>query len=159
MSTDTTSPVQQAAAAAYRAMERAKRDGSDESYVRVKDGAPEWIKDAIYDAHGGGEILPDDWTYSAARSAFECISEADDPQDARHEWADAEVDTYTNARLEWLADYPGALEAVDEAIDEMGWPSEAAGTIATLAGYGQYIAAGRIYDAILAACEEQAEDD
>lgn len=152
--------TQEIAAAAYEQFERAARATSDgEMFVRIKDGAPDWIKDAVKDAHNGGEILPDDWTYERARSAFEAISEADDPQDARHEWADGEADTYTSARLSWLADYPGALDAVDEAVDEFGWPSEAGGTVAALAGRGQYIAAGRLYDAILAACEERAEEE
>ena len=63
---------------------------SNTVYVRLKDGAPEWVTDLVHDAHG--DMLPDDWRYSVIQDALETIADSDDPEDASGEFADSQVD-------------------------------------------------------------------
>lgn len=134
------------------AFETARREtGEDESepYVRLREGSPEWMSDVVRAAHDDGEMLPDDWRYSTIRSAVECIAESDDPEDAAHEWADAEVDVYTSARFAWLASNLRRAGYVDQAQDE--GITEGSERIVSLIGLGQYNEAREIYSQVLEA--------
>lgn len=106
-------------------VEDTRADGS--KFVRLRDGHPEWMRDAVREAHGGAG--PNDWHYEAIRAMAEGLAERTfDAEtwngfdsavcDACHELADSLVDDYTSVLLEWLAQAPGALEACDEAAEE-----------------------------------------
>lgn len=150
------STTQEIAGLAYGAFEKVKRKEPAEqrSIVTLKDGSPEWIKDAVYAAHDGG-ILPDDWTYEIAREAFRFLSECDDIEDRRSEFAD-NVDVYSSALSAWLENYPRARSCCREATEELGAPSD--GDVDKLLQLGQYVARGYIFDAVSQACEDQSEE-
>lgn len=106
-------------------VEDTRTDGS--KFVRLRDGRPDWMRDAVREAHGGAG--PNDWHYNAIRAMAEGLSERTFEAetwdgfdaavcDACHELADSQVDDYTSALLLWLAEAPGALDACDEAAEE-----------------------------------------
>jgi len=79
-----------------------KRDNG-ESYVTLKDGRPDWLYEAVYDAHN--DMLPDDWVYAECEAACEAIDEGNlKTDDDVHEYADGRVDIYTRDRFKWAAD-------------------------------------------------------
>ena len=137
--------IQDKARAASEWFELATRD-DDSSYVRTKDGAPEWVTEIVYDAHG--DLLPDDWRYEVIRDAFEFIAEADDPDDGEGEFADSAVDVYTGARFAWLSSHLSRQGYVDEAADEFG-SREAGHSIADEIGLGQYMEAREVYGLVM----------
>ncbi len=146
--------VQTLAAEAYGAMERRQR--GDETITTLKDDAPEWVRDLVYAAHDGS--LPNDWRYAAIRSALEAIADCEngaDLDDRRHEWADAEVDTYTGARLKWLASDLNRADYCDQAAEELGCTGEG---IVAMIGAGQYIEACEVWDRVTEALRERAEE-
>jgi hypothetical protein len=49
---------------------------------RLRDDAPEWLKDAVFEAHAPGAMLPDRWRFSFARDALRRIAHAE-PDDTR----------------------------------------------------------------------------
>lgn len=65
----------------------------------LTDEAPEWLQDAVYEAHQG--TLPCDWIYEECKAAFD--AELED-EDAVHEHADSRVDIYTKNLAQWYAD-------------------------------------------------------
>lgn len=79
--------------------ETRKRDNG-ESFVTLKDGHPEWLKSAVYEAHRGQ--LPDDWIYAVCARVCEKIDDQGFCADAwSHEFCDSEVDIYTKERFKW----------------------------------------------------------
>lgn len=131
--------------------ETATRD-DDTTYVRTKDGAPEWIGDMCRDAHG--DMFPDDWRYACIAAAVDHI--AGDPEDPEevHDFADSYVDTYTADRLRWLASHLTRVEYVDNACEELG----AHGGIVEMIAAGQYVEASEVYGAVLDALTARALD-
>lgn len=83
--------------------ERKTRD-SGEPFVTLKDDAPEWLQDAVQDAHQG--TLPNDWIYAECLAAVEAFDneELGEDGDGVHEHADGRVDTYTRDLYQWAAD-------------------------------------------------------
>lgn len=130
-----------------------REDG--EEFIRVKDGAPGWITQMVYSAHG--DFLPDDWRYACIRSALAWIhdNEPEDVADA-HEFADAEVDVYTGARLAWLASNLQRQFYCDEAQSEFGIDPDAG--VVDRIGLGQYAEASEVYAAVVAALTEQLDE-
>jgi hypothetical protein len=162
-STDPSS-VAQLAQQGYDAFERATRPDSDETYTRMKDDAPYWLEGLVRDAHG--EFLPNDWRYDSIRSALGFIADNDldaDDLDDGAEWCDQNVDTYTGARLAWLASDLRRPGYCDEALDEFGGPADARGGIVAIIGLGQYMESGEIWASVVEslriAAEEQIVDD
>lgn len=106
-------------------MEDARQDGS--KFVRLVDGRPDWMRDAVLEAHG--DAAPNDRHYNAIRAMAEGLAERTFEAetwggfdaavcDACRELADSLVDDYTSVLLEWLAQAPGAIDACDEAAEE-----------------------------------------
>lgn len=130
---------------------RHRPDG--ETFTALRDDAPEWMRDAVHAAHG--DMLPDDGIFRMCESAAECIAEADDPEDAAHEWADGEVSCYHAARVAWLAAAPiTRLGRCDDALEEHG--SDAARGVSDLIALGWYTEARDVFGAILGGCEAAA---
>lgn len=102
-----------------------KRDNG-ETFTKLSDDAPEWLKDAVQEAHAG--TFPNDWIYAECASAYEAIKDgAITDEDSIHEYADGQVDVYTKDLYQWGADmcltdlYSQAEdEANDLGDDEVG---------------------------------------
>jgi len=109
------------------------------------DDAPEWVADIIHDVHGN--MFPDDWTYATIKECAEYIAENGDDGEQ------PEADIYTHALLQWLANYPNATDACDEAAEEYG---RAEGIVETIR-LGQYCAIRNIHYALLAALQDRAD--
>jgi hypothetical protein len=135
--------------------ETRKRD-SGEAFASLKDGRPEWLYEAVYEAHGG--TLPDDWVFAECRAACDAI---DDgylvDEDSVHEHADGRVDVYTRRLYQWSADMcltDTYSEAEAEARDLCEASADTDKRIATI----QYCAIRSIASRMLQASRD-AEDD
>jgi len=145
------------------AFETAKRDNGDE-FVRLREGSPEWMQEAIFAAHGDGDMLPNDWSYRLCSSMADGIAEAleydadADLDDALHEIADGAVPVYTGQRLDWLASHLHRMGMVDEAIEEAGGLSGKDGSgIAEAIGWAILRECEAIGRALVDAIEGEAE--
>lgn len=139
-------------------MEDARRDGS--KFVRLVDGRPDWMRDAVREAHG--DAGPNDWHYNACRDIAVYLAEAEmedtdcEPwDDALHCACDSLTDVYTSNLLKWLAEAPGALYACDEAAEDaiVAADTDMESRIRT----GQYFWLRAIGRALCTACEATAE--
>lgn len=140
---------------------------SGETYVFLRDDAPDWLGDKC-----GPDVLqmihaavddrgPDDWTYSITSRSAESIAEyesADDAQDRAYEIADSLVDIYTHSLLEWAA-APNNYSLCEEAAEQYGLPEPF--SLAEYVQRGQLLAIERIVsEAVrLIACEAEQTDD
>lgn len=153
--------VQELANDAYGWFETAYRRmaGDEVSYVRTREGAPEWVRDLCLEAHG--EMLPDDWRYVRIRSALACLLETNDPEDAAHEWADAECDIYTGQLGAWLMSNALRFNYVDNAVcdHEYDFGGRMGEGITGALQLGQYDEAREIYDAVWRFLQDLAETD
>jgi hypothetical protein len=143
--------IQDKAHEAYEWFETATR-GDGSSYVRTKDGRPEWVQDLVFTAHG--EFMPDDWRYRKIVEALEFIADNEAPEDTSYEFADGAVDVYTSLRLAWLASNLNRASYCDEAI-ENGMVDAKAG-VSEIIGAGQYEEAGEIFGLVLSELEKYA---
>jgi len=99
METTKISKFQEKAQALSAAFEGATRDDGV-NYRRLKDGSPEWMRDAILAAHG--DMFADDWRYAFCEEAADALMDADDPDDA-----EIEADIYTHDLTGWLHSLAG----------------------------------------------------
>ncbi len=140
-----------------------------ENYTRCKPGVPGWVTDLVYDAHG--DMLPDDWRYSAVRDALDAIDEAGedaDLDDLSFEFAVGAVDVYTGARLAWLASHLSRPGYVDEGIEEMGGGRMSDGEygrgggeplgVIDMIGHGQYREAHEVFSSVRTFLETRADE-
>ena len=150
-----------AAATAFAAAFETRERPDGESFVRLTDDAPQWMRDAVQGAHW--PAAPCDWIYEACRHAIDYIAECgpDDDctdGDSAHDWADGYVDVYYHKLATWLAEAPGAWDYCDEWIQEQGQcAAPDAGLSAALMG-GQYLMLRSIFDTLAGACAEQDEE-
>jgi hypothetical protein len=147
------------AAELYRAFEASKRT-NDETYYKLRESSPEWMRDAIREAHDG--MLPDDWKYEhvmhiAGRIADMEDETADSIRDNEHETCDSLVDVYNSNLLAWVGSNLTRAAFVDDAITEMGWPKD--GGLFTALQWGQYEELRGIYSSLVDSLEKLAEDD
>ena len=121
------------AAEALGYFERGQRrvaGGGDVPYWKTTDDAPGWITDTddglIFNAHGRGEMLPDDWRYSAIVAILEKLievgAETADSFDHPDELIDDMVNIYTSDLCDWLASHPLRAGYCDEAVADLGAP-------------------------------------
>lgn len=95
-----------------------KTRDSGESFVTLIDDAPEWLQDAIREAHQGD--LPNDWVYEQCRAACEAVDDDTLNPESVYEHADSQVDIYTKSLFQWAADMCGTStfsEAEERARD------------------------------------------
>lgn len=134
------------------------RDNPRKVYT-LKDGSPEWMRDAIFEAHAAIDSrLPDDWIYEAVvslASNYNVYDDADTCRDAENEICDGSVDIYTNDLTSWLANHLGNVALCDEAAEEFGLES---GDLDQRIRLGQLLAYQRISAALIDAVESQAEE-
>lgn len=139
---------------------RRTRDNGEE-FITLGDDAPEWIVNAMFAAHGHGDMMPNDWSYRLAADVVcqLCSDTRDgsDIADAIDYAVDAAVPCYNAERTDWLASHLQRGFYVDEAVEEYGWPKD--GGIYQAIAYGIAFEARMIADAIVSACMEQAGEN
>lgn len=118
----------------------------DKTIAVRTDDAPEWVGDIIHDIHGN--MFPDDWTYATISECADYIAANGDDGEQ------PETDFRTGALLEWLRDYPNAVDACDEAAEEYG---ASKGIIETIQ-MGQHCAVREIHYALLRALQERVDE-
>lgn len=130
---------------------RARENG--ETFTCLKDDAPEWVRDAVMEAHD--DALPNDWIYAVCRDMSEALAESDSgDMETVYDAAASMTDPYTHKLLIWAADVPGALDACDEAASTFG---RGADSIADMLLQGQRLMLETIGCVLANACDEQDE--
>lgn len=128
------------------AFERETRDNGDR-FVTLKDDAPDWLREAVYDAHKGS--LPDDWVFETCYHACLAIDDGMLTEEETHGFCEGEVDIYTRPLFQWAADCclsPLWSEA-EERAEELGEGGAIVGQLQRI----QYCAIEQIASIILAA--------
>lgn len=113
----------------YNAFETAKR-ASGEEYQRLKEDAPQWMKDVCREAHqdgSAGGMLPDDYRYAFIVECLGAIAGAEDVDEAQDS---LEADIYTSELTGWLHSHNARHGYCDDAIAE--WGIEVKDTISLL---------------------------
>jgi len=143
------------AAEMYEAFESFKRDGSETTIYKLRDGSPDWMTDVVYDAHG--DMFPEDWRYEAIMDAVSHIADADvetaDDLDS-HEFAESAVDVYTHDRLRWLASHLDRVGYVDDAVEQLGHSEQ--GIVGDIGG-GQYLEYSEVFGSVAQALADRLE--
>ena len=129
-------------------------------YITLTDGAPEWLKDAVRDAHQG--TLPNDWIYAECKAAVEAFDVGDltneeDPDDDVHAYADAQVDVYTMDLFQWAADFclTETWACAHQEARDMGMRD---GELERQIALVQYVALRHIADTMKRACAKALTD-
>lgn len=117
--------------ASFFVTKRRGRGPKAETFVTLKNNAPEWLEGAVRDAHCGD--LPDDWTYAECRDVCEAIDSGDLDTDDVHEYADSAAEAYTQCLYQWGAEHRlgGLFSEAKSRVEDMG-------------GYGDMDTADRI---------------
>lgn len=136
--------------------ETAKRDDGEKTFIRTKEGTPQWVTDLIFAAHDNGEMLPNDERYKFIQDALYILSEIEDA-DEPHERIDSDVDVYNHDLLQWVASHLSRAYYVDEAIKEFGW-NEERGLFGALM-VGQYSERMEVYNSVKQSLEALIEDE
>jgi hypothetical protein len=134
-------------AAAFELRHRA--DGSP--FYVLADGSPEWMLDAVREAHAGK--LPNDWSYRLAAYIAQAAAGYDAPEDYDSEIADGVVPVCTSELIEWMASHADRRELADEAI------SDGAGSIDAACRQGCYDEAMAVFWALARAVEAEGDAD
>jgi hypothetical protein len=77
-------------------------DGESQTIVKLKESAPEWLRDAVREAHG--DMLPDDYKFSMAQEACETIAEVgefSDMDEIAQEFAERPTRTHRTCSTGW----------------------------------------------------------
>lgn len=148
-----TTTISTLAAEAAKWFETAERK-EGETYLRRKDGAPEWVSEMVRKAHGS--MLPDDWRYDFIVQAL-CALEADG------EDATLEADIYNHELQDWFGSHSDRVAFTDQALED-GLASAESG-IMSIISMGQYLEKSEVLgivrdflEARLGALEEAAEE-
>jgi hypothetical protein len=140
----------------YAAHFETKTRESGETFTVLADGRPDWLQEAVREAHQG--TLPNDWIYAECLAAVEAFDEGSlvGEDDDVHEHTDGRVDVYTKGLYQWAADFclTDTWASAEQEACDMGLPEETAKRIACI----QYAAIRHIADVVRAACVEAAEE-
>lgn len=133
---------------------RKQRDTGEFFYALAKD-APEWMRDAVREAHM--EAFPYDARYDLIVAIVESMQGYDvaDMEDAISEIADYEVSPYTADRVRWLADHPSHMDATNSAR-EYGYCDGDTPLVDQIAA-GQYYLAGQVARILWGAIQAESE--
>jgi hypothetical protein len=127
---------------------RTREDGS--TYVTLAEDRPEWLYDAVRDAHDGE--LPNDWRYQICSAIVDALADGAEPE----EIADSLVDVYTHDLLAWLSDNVGRADNVNEALEE--YIADVDNGIDRIIAAGQYLCIERMVQVLADAIAEHAGD-
>lgn len=124
----------------------------------LSESAPEWVRDAVREAHVG--TLPNDWVYSVCKNFFDVYDpeSVKDPYGFAHEFADRQVNIYTNTLAQWYADncLTSFMAQADEELEELGLNH---GHLSDQIKALQHIAIRRIAEIIIEACQNNQEEN
>lgn len=153
--TDTRAALAQKLYKAFCTGTRSKAMGGG-TFYKLRSNAPQWMTDAIREAHDRGDILPNDWIYDQCHTIASNMSDTDpaDWEDSVGEWADSGVDIYNSDRSRWLGSHGAFASIVDEAVSELGHSDQ--GLIGDI-GLGQYYMIERIAQVLIRAVTDKAE--
>ena len=123
------------------------------TFHALKDNAPEWVGDAVREAHG--ERLPCDWIYKQCDYIASDIRQAivhDDvcPEDLA-DYIQVEADVYTASLTAWLADDIRNLEYCDQWGDEFGFNADGGKDLTAVISGGQWLAKQEIASVMVSA--------
>jgi hypothetical protein len=127
--------------------QRKTRDDGTTFYT-LTDDAPEWLRDAVYEAHDSE--LPNDWRYDICHSIINELGDGYDPD----EIADGLVDVYNSDRAAWLADNL-ARGCIEIERDLLGDDIDAF----TVIGLAQYAAISEMVRVMVDAIETNTGDE
>lgn len=110
-------------AAAFEVRERYAHTMTPESFVVLKDDAPEWMVDAVRTAHD--DELPNDWRFRICSRIADWISEsgfenADSTTDDTLDFAADAADQITPDLMAWLADINMRYQYCDQYMEDNG---------------------------------------
>jgi hypothetical protein len=91
-----------------------RTDGT--SYTHLKDGRPQWMRDAILAAHGGR--LPNDQVYRMIDRIVSTLSECKNDGEIEESLISIEPDIYTSDLTEWLNDRNDNVYYLTQALEE-----------------------------------------
>ncbi len=152
--------IQRAALDLQSAFVHKTRDNG-EKFVCTIDDCADWISEAIFAAHDGGGIGPNDFTFCTAESIADSFVEAlavdhgRDLVEVAEECTDSLIPAYNSQRVAWLASHGARQSYVDGAISEYGWPND--GCIMQALAYGMAYEISMIGNALLAAIISRAD--
>ncbi len=86
------------------------------TYTCLVDTAPEWLREAVYEAHDGE--MPNEWRYEKCAGLWDAIIDEANGGVEPYELAEDLIDVYTTDLLAWLT--PCRVHYVDTAITEFG---------------------------------------
>jgi hypothetical protein len=124
--------------------------------VTLTENRPEWLFDAVRDAHDG--TLPNDWIYEECQAVCDAIDDGSlATDDDIHEHADGRVDVYTQNRFGWAECFclqSLFAEAEEQAKDCGGESTD----VAEHLGRVQYFAIERIARVIFEAYQSSQDE-
>jgi hypothetical protein len=133
--------------------QRKTRD-SGEAFYAFADDRPNWVYDAVMEAHDGE--MPDDWRFDICDSLFDEI-DADTNEDSLSEIVDGLVDVYNSDRVKWLAGHLLRGGYVDEAVESFGVSDSP--DVYNMIGMGQYVCIEQMAHIIFQAIKDNVEED
>ena len=122
---------------------------TDRGVWAMKDGTPEWVRDLIYEAHGG--MMPDDFKFRFVAEALSALADSEDTDEARE---GLEPDVYHGRLLEWVGTNLNRAGYVDEVIEEGG-----VSDFFSLLQAGQARELDEVFTLVLSALETRAEHE
>ena len=84
-----------------------------EVYTRLREDAPEWLRDAVHEAHD--DEIPNDWRYEKCAELWDAITDEGNAGMEPYEFAEGLTDIYTSRLLDWLT--PGRLHYIDMVLN------------------------------------------
>lgn len=104
----------------------------------LKNNSPEYVRDALYNAHGGS--FPRDFIYSTIAELLQSLTESNTTEDNTTAIADTiqeiEADIYTADLTSWLNEHNGNVDYITQALEEHGQFKDGFALLST----AQYIA-------------------
>lgn len=132
-----------------------KRDNG-EDFVSLADGRPDWLQDAVREAHG--DMLPDDRIYRLCSEACEAIGDWAGEEDGNI-WAESQVNAYTADRLRWALSHLDRLALAEEEYEATGYPSDGTVSVCDILATGQAAEASRVFEAMWNALAARVEEE
>lgn len=104
-----------------------KRRDSGETFLTLKDSAPDWMTDVCRDAHG--RKLPDDFVFEVIFESLHALLDHDDTQEANDS---LEADFGNADLLAWVSSNLGRASYVNDAVREYGLDADSFDLFKTL---------------------------
>jgi len=123
----------------------AKQRDNGDSFYTLSDKAPEWLKEAVQEAHDG--MLPDDYIFEWCTEAYHAYEDYNGNLDSAI--SDIEAEPYYNALNVWFSSRMARAELVDEMLQELDCKE-----VYTAIAWAQVREKERVYRVIFEAIEE-----